>query len=210
MDTLSELKYFTTTLYAIKKPEFLDAMKKVSDQALAEAGIYDANKANPMTVMTGNYSEAPLAQDFARYVSQTAWNILKSQGYAVDHVATFFTEMWTQEHKTFSSMEHHVHGVGSQISAFYFLDCPPNGCKIMIHDPRPAKVISSLHPADANQITDASSQILLTPEPGILVFANSWLSHGFSRNMDPNPTRFIHMNLGVALNPQQADNVEVI
>jgi hypothetical protein len=205
MDQLDELKYFATTVYAIKKPEFLDTMRSVSDRALQLT--YPLHQPEDLTIMSGNYSDAPEAQDFANYVSQTAWNILKSQGYNADPVSTFFTEMWTQEHRKHSSMEHHIHGVGAQISAFYFLDCPPNGCKVMIHDPRPGKVISSMYPADNSKITDASTQILLTVEPGVLMFANSWLPHGFSRNMDESPMRFIHMNLGITLNPPQVAEV---
>jgi hypothetical protein len=207
MDTLEELKYFASTVYAIKKPEFLETMRAVSKRALEQ--VYPIHGDN-ITVMTANYSADPEAKDFAQYVSQTAWNILNSQGYTTEHAVTYFTEMWTQEHKKYSSMEHHIHGVGAQISAFYFLDCPPNGCKIMLHDPRPGKVISTMHPADATKVTDASTQILLTAEPGVLVFANAWLPHGFSRNMDELPFRFIHMNLAVAPAPQQTCNVEVV
>jgi hypothetical protein len=205
MDQLGEVKYFASTVYAIKKPEFLDTMRAVSERAMELT--YPLHAPDALTIMSGNYSDAPEAQEFARYVSQTAWNILKSQGYNVDPVSTYFTEMWTQEHRKYSSMEHHIHGVGSQISAFYFLDCPENSGKVMIHDPRPGKVISTLYPADGSQVTDASSQILLTPEPGILMLANSWLPHGFSRNMDDQPMRFIHMNLGVILNPEQQAEV---
>jgi len=38
----------------------------------------------------------------------------------------------------------------------------------------------------------------------MLMFANSWLAHSFTRNASDKPMRFIHFNLSVQLAPQQA------
>jgi hypothetical protein len=208
MDSLEEFHYFKTQIYSIVKPEFLEPLRALSEVQLQQSReTMKTDKA--MTVMTGNFSLEPLAADFAQYVSQTAWNILNSQGYAMDKLVTYFTEMWTQEHNFFSSIDTHVHGGGAQVSAFYFLEVPENACKLIIHDPRPAKVIIDLPEKDDNKVTPASRMIVFTPQEGTLFFAPAYLPHQFTRNLNPDkPVRFVHMNIAVTLAPEP--EVEII
>jgi uncharacterized protein (TIGR02466 family) len=208
MDKLTEMHYFSSPVYMVKKTEFLEAVNIVS-QRYEEASRQLKDSDEYVNLMTGTYAHEPELEEFSRYVSQTAWNILASQGFAMDSLVTFFTEMWTQQHNHLSSMETHVHGNGSQISAFYFLDVPKGGCRMVIHDPRPGKVIVNLPEADNKKITLGSHQIVFTPEAGTLILTNSWLPHSFTKNTSYDPVRFVHMNLSVA--PQQEDTgVEVL
>lgn len=207
MDKLNETHYFVTPVYMVRKLEFLETVKKVSNQYLAASR--QKNK-KTYTLMTANYSHEPEMQPFAQYVSQTAWNILAAQGFAMKEMVTFFTEMWTQEHNHMSSMETHMHGRGAQISAFYFLDAPKDGCKFAIHDPRPSKVIINLPEEKPEEMTSGSHQILFTPEPGTLIFTNAWLPHSLTKNLSRDPCRFVHMNLSVAANPMQIEEPEII
>lgn len=210
MEKLHEATYFPTKVYAIKKPEFLESVKAVSDEYI-KAAHERLGEGQHMTVMTATYAHEEKIQPFAEYVSQTAWNILQSQGYAMDKLVTFFTEMWTQEHNAFSDMTYHVHNMGAQISAFYFLDVPKGGCQFLIHDPRPTKMMVNLPDADEKVVSGATSHIVFTPEPGTLLFTNSWLPHSFSKNMSMDPTRFVHMNLSVTMSPETEDpQVEVV
>jgi len=205
-DKLSESHYFACPVYMVKKPEFIEKVSAVSDRYLKQH-----SSGNDVVTMTGNYSHEEEIKDFTQYVSQTAWNILAAQGYAMDNLVTYFTEMWTQEHNRMSSMETHIHGMGAQVSAFFFLDVPADGCKLVIHDPRPAKVIINLPQADEGKITPGSNQIVFTPEAGTLILTNSWLPHAFTRNLSDKPTRFVHMNLSVTLAQETAlPEVEVV
>ena len=205
MDKLEEYYYFITPIYHIIKPEFLDAIKEISKDQLEQSKELIKSD-NPMTVMTGNFSLDPKAAEFAQYVSQTAWNVLTAQGYDMEKFVTYFTEMWTQEHNFHSSMDVHVHGSGAQVSAFYFLEVPENACKLIIHDPRPGKVIINLPEKDNNMVTQASQMIVFTPQEGMLFLAPAWLPHSFTRNMNPDkPVRFVHMNLSVQWAPQQPE-----
>ena len=207
MDKLEEAHYFASPIYVVKKPEFLGAVRTVSTRY--EEASREGSKG--ATLMTGTYAHEPELEEFSRYVSQTAWNILASQGYNMDSLVTFFTEMWTQEHGHMSSMETHIHGHGVQISAFYFIDAPKDSCKLVLHDPRQAKVIINLPEKDANKITTGSHQVVFTPEDGTLIFVNAWLPHSFTKNMSQEPMRFVHMNLSVAVAPEaQEPEVEVI
>lgn len=205
MDHLSEAHYFTSPVYMVKKTEFLEQVKSCSDRHLEMT-----RKAGNVTTMTGNFSLDPEVAEFAQYVSQTAWNILASQGYMMSKLVTYFSEMWTQEHNKMSSMDTHVHGMGAQISAFYFIDVPEGGCSFVIHDPRPGKVIVNLPAEDDSKITSASGQIMFTPEPGALILTNAWLPHSFTRNTSDHPVRFVHMNLSVAINENTEPQVEVV
>lgn len=209
MDKLEEMHYFASPVYVVMKPDFLDAVNAVSAR-YEEASREHKKSPDYVNLMTGSYAHEPELEEFSRYVSQTAWNILSAQGYAMDKLVTHFTEMWTQEHNHLSSMETHVHGLGSQISAFYFLDVPKGGCKMVIHDPRPGKVIVNLPEADNNKITLGSQQIVFNPVPGTMIFTNSWLPHSLTKNMSDKPVRFVHMNLSVALAPEQEPMVEVV
>lgn len=213
MDKLEEVIYFPTILYVVKKPEFLQAVKEVSDRHLemsrqCQDGSCDKNE--KLVTMTGNYSNEESIASFTQYVSQTAWNILSAQGYAMNNLVTFFTEMWTQEHKKYSHMDQHLHGMGAQISAFYFLEMPKDGCKMVIHDPRHAKVIINLPQTDDTKVTQASTEVVFSPEPGTLVFTNSWLPHSFTKNMSDEPTRFVHMNLSIAVSNQPANEPVIL
>ena len=207
MDTLNETHYFATPVYMVKKEEFLEPVGKVSNRYLAQS---KQGKKKSYITMTATYAHEPEIQGFAQYVSQTAWNILAAQGFDMKHLVTYFTEMWTQEHNHMSSMETHMHGRGAQVSAFYFLDAPKDGCKFAIHDPRAAKVIINLPEEDSAKMTMGSHQILFTPEAGTLIFTNAWLPHSLTKNFSKNPCRFVHMNLSVAPNPTPVEEVEVI
>jgi len=212
MDKLEEFHYFTTPVYAVKALQFLEPIRKVSDDYLKKSKSRIAKGKNPMTVMTGNFSLDPNATEFAQYVSQTAWNIFDAQGYQMDNKVTFFQEMWTQEHNFHSAIDTHVHGGGAMISAFYFLHVPDKACKMIIHDPRPAKVIINMPEKDHSKVSPASQNVVFAPEEGTLIFTPSWLPHQFTRNLNKTKSvQFVHMNLGVSDAPETVDpNVEVI
>lgn len=201
MDQLDERHYFVTPVYMVKKPEFLPAVSEVSQKYLAKSRARKKSK-NPIVVMSGSYMAEPAVAPFAQYVSQTAWNILSAQGYKMKDMVTYFTEMWTQEHNTMSSMETHVHGHGVQLSCFYFLDVPENSSKVVIHDPRPGKLMGHLYPEEPRKVSMAAHQIVFKPEPGLMIFLNSWVPHSFTKNLGKGPLRFVHMNLAVTLSPE--------
>lgn len=189
--------YFPTVVYRIEKPEFLEAVGKIAEETLVD--VRKTSSLNEMypVHMTGNLFDKPDIIPFQYYVGATAYNILSEQGYNLDGFEPYFSEMWCQEHYKHSGMEQHVHGAGSQIVGFYFLDTPENCSKVVLHDPRPAKSMSSWTEADMNKATAASGMINFTPKPGLLMFTNAWLPHSFSRHGSDKPMRFIHFNLGL-------------
>ena len=205
MNKLEEFHYFVTPIYAIKAPQFYEDVRKVAMEHLEASRCKQHGK---MTVMTGNFSHEKSIAPFSQFVSQSVWNILNAQGYNMDSLVTFFQEMWCQEHNYQSAIDTHVHGNGSVMSVFYFLDMPKGASQMIVHDPRPAKVITNLPAKDNSNGSMATTNLVFTPEAGILLFAPPWLPHQFTRNNAEDSVRFIHMNLGVATAPQP--DVEII
>jgi len=196
-DALNANLYFPTVVYTIEKPEFLEPVLKIANEGLEVArkerptnDIYPVN-------MTGNLFDQPDIIPFQYYVGQTAFNILVEQGYNLDGFETYFSEMWCQEHFKTSGMDQHVHGAGSQIVGFYFLEAPENGSRVVFHDPRAGKPLISWNEKDVTQATFASNMINFEAKPGMLMFTNAWLPHSFSRNESDKPMKFIHFNIGL-------------
>jgi uncharacterized protein (TIGR02466 family) len=199
--------HFPCPIYLIERPDFLETVNAVSEEALeVRRKDVDLNEIYPV-YMTDNFFGDPRMADFTQFVGATAWNILKEQGYDMQGKAVQFMEMWTQEHHKHSAMDAHVHGYGSQIVGFYFLETPENGSNVVFHDPRAAKVQIDLPEQDMSLATSASRMINFTPKPGLMIFANSWLMHSFTRHAAELPIKFVHFNLAVILDPQATCSV---
>jgi uncharacterized protein (TIGR02466 family) len=193
---------FPCPIYIIERPDFLDVVNEVSNEALDTArNAQELDEIYPL-YMTSSYFADPRVASFTEFVGATAWNILNEQGYAMQNMGVQFTEMWTQEHYKHSAMDAHVHGFGSQIVGFYFLETPENCSRVVFHDPRSAKVQIDLPEQDINVATPASKMINFTPKPGMMIFANSWLMHSFTRHAANQPIKFVHFNLTVIQQPQ--------
>lgn len=190
--------HFPTMIYTVKASKFLGAAKAVAMEAIAEKKkeIKKLNEIYPV-IMTGNLNGDPRMLDLANFIAQSAWNILDGQGYAMQDLSTYFTEFWCQEHHKHSAMEQHVHGYGSQIVGFYFIDVPENSSRVLFHDPKSGKVQINLPEKDMSVATMASNIINFVPEAGTVMFANSWLAHSFTRHAASKPMRFIHFNVSV-------------
>lgn len=204
MDQLQETYLFPSIVYSVDKPEFLDAVFGISSKYLAQK----SSVIDQFVTMTADFSHEPEIEGFAQYVSQTAWNILDSQGYDMSRLVTYFQEMWTQLHSQYSGMDQHIHGSNAQISAFYFLAVPENSSSMVIYDPRPAKVVTAL-PMKDDAI--ARQQLMFRPKVGMLVFTPAWLPHSFTRHMSTDLMQFVHMNLSVAAAPETPQpEVEIV
>jgi len=195
--------YFPTFVYSVLKPELLDVVRNVCDENIDKLKDKPLDEIYPL-YQTGNLFEDERMKDFSQTVGQLAWDILKEQGYAMDGLTTYFTEMWCQQHYKHSAMEQHVHGWGSQVVGFYFTKTPKDCSRVLFYDPRPGKVMINLPEAEMNNATAASNIINFVPEEGMLMFTNAWLPHSFTRHAAEDPIQFIHFNLGVGQAPTAA------
>ena len=196
--------HFPSPIYIIERPDFLETVNAITEENLnAQRKEIDLNEIYPV-YMTNNYFTDPRMVEFTRFVGTTAWNILNEQGYAMQDKVVSFTEMWSQEHHKHSAMDAHVHGFGSQIVGFYFLETPEDCSHLVFHDPRAAKVQIDLPEQDMSIATPASKMINFAPKPGMMIFANSWLAHSFTRHAVDLPIKFVHFNLTVVQASQTA------
>jgi len=192
--------HFPCPIYLIDKPEFLEAVNAVSEQSLAKrrAEQKELNEIYPV-LMSDNYFNDDRIGPFAEFIGQTAWNILNEQGYAMQDKLVGFSEMWTQEHHKHSAMDQHIHGYGAQIVGFYFLEAPEGSSRVVFHDPRASKLPIDLPETDVKNASIASKMINFEPKPGMLIFANAWLAHSFTRHAADSPIKFVHFNLTVQM-----------
>jgi len=196
-EQLQAFYYFPSAFYIIEKPEFLADAKAACKKAVAKQKKERKLDEIYPVYMTENLFDYPGMDKLSEYIGQTAWNILKEQGYAMDNFNMKFSEFWCQEHYKHSAMDQHIHGFGSQIVGFYFTETPKNCSRAVFHDPRAAKVQINLPEADPTQAMPASNMINFEPKPGMLIFTNAWLAHSFTRHASTKPIQFIHFNLYV-------------
>lgn len=194
---LEGIPLFTCPVFMMEKPEYLYVTRKVSKTFIAKRKKEVELNPNYPVYMTEAINYDPEMADFSHFVAQVGWDILNAQGYAMDLFSTYFTEMWCQEHYQHSTMEKHIHGNGSVLSGFYFIDVPKDSSKVIFHDPRDAKVITNLPEKNMADGTHASCMINFTPKEGQLMFTNSWLPHSFTKNESKKPIKFIHFNIAV-------------
>lgn len=189
--------HFPCPIYLIERSDFLNVVNEVSEESLLQQ--HKERKLDDIypVMMSGNYFVDPRLTKFTEFVGATAWNILAEQGYFMQDKMVSFTEMWTQEHHKHSAMDQHIHGYGSQIVGFYFLEVPENSSRLVFHDPRMGKPLIDLPETDVNQATIASKMINFEPKPGLMIFANAWLAHSFTRHAAEKPIKFVHFNLTV-------------
>ena len=195
---LDAISLFACPIFTIDKPEFLDTARKVSKKFISKRKKEVDLNPNYPVYMTENLHFDPEMLDFSSFVAHAAWDILDSQGYAMELFNTYFMEMWTQEHHQHSAMEKHIHGNGAVLSGFYFLDVPQESSRIVFHEPKDAKTITNLPEKNMLEVTHASTMVNFVPREGQLIFTNSWLPHSFTKNSSKKPLRFIHFNIAVA------------
>ena len=196
--------YFPTEFYILPCPELLDVVRPIADEYLEKTLKEHPAEPNQTLFQSFNMNEDARLGEFMRYVSQTGWNILDSQGYAMDNFNTFISELWVHDYKKYGDMAQHVHSNPAQLVGMYFLEVPEKSNSFIIHDPRPGKVMTNLPEKDMNAVTSGSSMINFTPKPGYLYFTNSWLPHSFSKNLSNSSFKMVHFSIIVAPVPLQA------
>jgi uncharacterized protein (TIGR02466 family) len=194
---LQAYNYFPSAVYTAMRPDFLKETKEVFQDHYNKTKINKKiDELYPM-LQTDNLFHEPKIQGFTQFVADTAWEILRTQGFNMENKGTYFTEMWGHYYQKFGSMEQHVHGNNVQIVGFYFLEVPPKSSKVVFHDPRAGKNQINMFEQDESQVTLASSMINFEPQEGMFIFTNAWLPHSITRHGSPKPLKFVHFNLGI-------------
>jgi uncharacterized protein (TIGR02466 family) len=208
-DQLTSSVYFSSPIYSIEIPEWVDDANKVCDKYIKDARknnvkvikerekklgkkIGDHGMSYHSTSLVGD----PALKELQEYIGATSWNVLDHMGYDLKNYELFWTEFWVQEFgdKGGGHHEGHIH-YDSHISGFYFLKCSDKTSMPVFHDPRPAKLITQLPLKNETEITLGAHQIHYKPKPGTMMLFPSYMEHQYVVDDGVEPFRFIHFNL---------------
>jgi len=208
-DQLQASVYFSSPVYSIEIPEWVDDANKVCDKYIKDAKknnakiikerekkfgkkIGDHGMSYHSTSLVGD----PALKEIQEYIGATSWNVLDHMGYDLTNYELFWTEFWVQEfgEKGGGHHEGHIH-YDNHISGFYFLKCSDKTSMPVFHDPRPAKLMTQLPLKNETEITLGAHQIHYKPKPGTMMFFPSYMEHQYVVDDGVEPFRFIHFNL---------------
>jgi uncharacterized protein (TIGR02466 family) len=208
-DQLASSTYFSSPIYYIEIPEWVDDANKVCNKYIKETiknnvkvikerekklgkKIGDHGMSYHSTSLVGD----PALKELQEYIKATSWNILDHMGYDLTNYELFWTEFWVQEFgkKGGGHHENHIH-YDNHISGFYFLKCSEKTSIPIFHDPRQAKLMAQLPLKNETEITLGTDKINFKIKPGTMIFFPSYLGHQFLIDNGVDPFRFIHFNL---------------
>ena len=212
-DILDTSWYFSTPVYSIMKPEWLDKSIKATDKYIAESYKRKAEDKKIRKKFLGNkdylkvkdhgwsYHSTPLTGDpelkeLESYVGATSFNLMTEWGYDMDNYSLFYTEFWVQEFAKNGGGHHdtHVHW-DNHISGFYFLKCSDKTSVPVFQDPRAGAMMTKLPMKDNTKISHMSDNLHYKPKPGQLIIFPAYVPHQFTVDNGVDDFRFIHFNL---------------
>jgi len=177
--------YFPSLIYRDEKPEWVSAVKEVSDRYL------NAVPHPEYPVVQGNDMRLDLGW-LCMHLAGEAREILSSQGYDVDGYDIHISDMWPQSIGRHGTNILHSHG-NTQISGLYFLEFPEGGAYPMFGDPRPGNTMSCLRDIPSEEIKASTPFVHFNNVvPGTILFFNSFLPHMISISQADERTIFIH------------------
>ena len=212
-DILDTSWYFSTPVYSIMKPEWLNKSIKATDKYIAESYKRKAEDKKARKKFLGNknylkvkdhgwsYHSTPLTGDpelkeLESYVGATSFNLMSEWGYDMDNYSLFFTEFWVQEFSKNGGGHHdtHVHW-DNHISGFYFLKCSDKTSVPVFQDPRAGAMMTKLPMKDNTKISHMSDNLHYRPKPGQLIIFPAYVPHQFTVDDGIDDFRFRHFNL---------------
>ena len=196
LEKMNSWEYFSSPVYTTKNESFVDSILKISNEYLdVRRSEQKFDEIYPV-YQTYSFHNDLRIYNFYMWIGVNARNILDSQGYDVSNFDVVISDLWCQEHHKYSGHEIHLHS-GSILSGFYFLEHEPETSKVLIHDPRLAKVYVNLPEKNEAIVSHASNIINFEPNIGTLMITNSWLQHSITKNSSNKPFKFVHFNLNV-------------
>jgi uncharacterized protein (TIGR02466 family) len=210
-DQLQASVYFSSPVYSIEIPEWVEDTNKVCDKYIKEAKKNNAKIIKErekkfgkkigdhgMSHHSTSLLEDSVLKELKEYIGTISWSILDSMGYDLKNYELFFTELWVQEfgEKGGGHHEGHIH-YDNHISGFYFLKCSDKTSMPVFNDPRPAKLMTQLPLKNETEITLGTHQIHYKPKPGTMIFFPAYMEHQYVVDAGIEPFRFIHFNLQV-------------
>jgi len=109
-DQLTSSIYFSSPVYSIEIPEWVDDTNKICDKYIKDARKNNAKfikeKEKKLSKKIGDHGMSyhsaslvgdPALKELQEYIGSTSWNILDHMGYDLKNYELFWTEFWIQE-----------------------------------------------------------------------------------------------------------------
>ena len=187
--TLQAFAYFPAMVYRDEHPDWVGYIRAVTQKH------FDAPQVNSPIKQTGHMADDPALKFLVDYLLQSAVEILRSQGYAVDQYDFYVSGLWGQDVNCMGGTDVHVHK-NSQISGWFFLDTPDSGSYPVYYDTRKNKEMVELDFIQDNEVLNATSSIhFKNVQPGTVMFSNSWMQHQLTQNVSQEKTKSIHFTV---------------
>jgi hypothetical protein len=202
--------YFSTPIYTIEKPEWVDSIDKACEKYILAAQKHHQKTLNLRSIKLKkdigdhgfSYNSSSLINDPALkqlqdYVGLNSWLILNEMGFDVSKYEMYWTEFWVQQFGKNGGGHHegHIH-YDNHISGFYFLRCSDKTSYPVFQDPRYVKYMNNMPlNKDATSVSPAADKVMYKPKPGTLIFFPAYLEHQYVVDNGVDDFRFIHFNL---------------
>jgi len=202
--------YFSTPIYSIEKPEWVDEANKGADKLIKQSKEFNKlaldlrNKELKADIgdlgfnyNSGSIINLPEFKELQDFIGTNCWLILNDMGFETTVYELFWTEFWVQEFSKLGGGHHegHIH-YDNHISGFYFLRCSERTSYPVFTDPRYVKHMNNMPlNKQATASHPAADKVMYKPKPGTLIFFPSYLEHEFTLDAGLEPFRFIHFNL---------------
>jgi uncharacterized protein (TIGR02466 family) len=202
--------YFSTPIYTIEKPEWVDSIDKACEKYILAAQKHHQKALNLRSIKLKkdigdhgfSYNSSSLINDPALkqlqdYVGLNSWLILNEMGFDVSKYEMYWTEFWVQQFGKNGGGHHegHIH-YDNHISGFYFLRCSDKTSYPVFQDPRYVKYMNNMPlNKDATSVSPAADKVMYKPKPGTLIFFPAYLEHQYVVDNGVDDFRFIHFNL---------------
>ena len=197
-------EYFKTPVYMEDLPHWVDDINKKCEKHL-DAIKNEKDFKERIKKKKTDFGEVahsfPIASDpelkfYIDHMGQRSCEFLDAIGFDLSNHTCVFTECWVQEFPKDGGGHHnsHVHP-NNHVSGFLYLKREEDGPIPVIHDPRPAALLSALPLKNPNEITYASDSIHWKPKPGTLIIMPAYVTHQYSVGGPNQSFRFIHFNI---------------
>ena len=195
-------EYFKTPVYMENLSHWAEDINKHCDKHIDNAKNSEEYKKKVkesdfgQVAHSGDIATDPELKFYIDHIGQRSWEFLDFMGYDLSNHTCIFSECWVQEFPKDGGGHHnsHVHP-NNHVSGFLYLKRDEDGPVPVIHDPRPAALISALPEKDKSLVTYASQAAHWAPIPGTLIIMPAYITHQYSVGGPNQAFRFIHFNI---------------
>ena len=181
--------HFPSLVYRVEKPDWVK-------QTLEATQKYYSNAQNNSPIaQTEQMANDPALKFLGEYLSASAYEILRQQGYDMQKYEIYVAGLWGQGITNQGGTNVHVHK-NSQMCGWFFLETTEGGAYPIYQDTRMNKQMVELDYVQGQELTNASSQVHFNDVvPGTILLSNSWVPHQLVQNRVEAQAKALHFTI---------------